>query len=197
VNLQPIDKDLAEAFGLTQPDGALVVDVVTDSPADKAGLTQGDIITKINGNPVKSPTSLRNDIMLLQPHTKVTLTINRNGKIMSIPVTLGTQGESTLASSSTASHLLGITVDNLTNENIKTYKLSPDDSGVVILDVTPGSAAAKAGLQIGNLIKAVNHKKVTNVNEFNDALKDVDKNKRVLILVKRGEMMRFLSLRTS
>ena len=195
VSLQPIDSDLAEAFGLNQAQGALVVDVVEGSPADKAGLKQGDIITKLNGNLVKNPSSLRNDVVLLPPDTQVNLTINRNGQILHIPVTLGTHGQNTMVSSATASRHLGISVDNLTPENIQKYKLGEDDEGLVIVDVDPTSPAGRSGLQPGFLVIAVNHQKVTNVNEFNDALNDVKPGQRVLILVRQGSLMRFYSLK--
>ena len=197
VSLQPIDADLAESFNLDQTQGALVVDVVAESPAEKAGIKQGDIILKLNGNAVKNPTALRNDIVLLAPNTKVTLQINRKGKILEIPVTLSTPGNNKMVSSATASHYLGISVDNLTSENIQKFHLSSQDEGVVIVDVEPSSSSVKAGLTPGSLILAVNHQKVKNVKEFNDALKGVKAGDRVLILVKQGEAIRFFSIRAN
>ena len=195
VSLQPIDNDLAEAFGLNSTQGALVVDVVQDSPAEKAGLKQGDIITKLNGNTVKGPSSLRNDIVLLPPETEVDLTINRNGKMMRLPVKLGTYGQNTLISSTTSSRQLGFSVDNLTNENIKAYRLNPEDQGVVINEVDSSSPAGQARLQPGFLILAVNHKKVTNVKEFESALQGIKSGDRILLLVRQGQVMRFYSLK--
>ncbi len=197
VSLQPIDADLAESFNLDQTQGALVVDVVAESPAEKAGIKQGDIILKLNGNAVKNPTTLRNDIVLLAPNTKVTLQINRKGKILEIPVTLSSPGNNKTVSSATASRYLGISVDNLTAENIQKFHLSSQDEGVVIVDVDPSSSSVKAGLTPGSLILAVNHQKVKNVKEFNDALKGVKAGDRVLILVKQREAIRFFSIRAN
>lgn len=195
VSLQPIDKDLAESFKLNAPEGALVVDVIEGSPAADAGLKQGDIILQMDGHPIKSPSTLRNMIMLLNPNTKVMLTINRSGKILKIPVMLGTQGQSSYMSSKSAPNLLGVTVDNLTSENIQTYKLQNDDKGVIIIDVQAGTPAANAGLKKGFLVVAVNHQKVQSVKDFDDALKDSKQNDRVLILVRQGSMMRFYSIK--
>lgn len=195
VSLQPIDSDLAEAFGTSTTQGALVVDVVEGSPADEAGLKQGDIIMKMNGMPVKGPGQLRNDVVLLPPGTKVTLTINRNGKTMSVPVTLGTYGANTLVSSTTASRHLGFSVDNLTNENIQQFKFNQDDKGVVVVAIESGSPADRAGIKPGFLVMAVNHKKVTNVTEFNDALTNVKSGERILLLVRQGQVMRFYTLK--
>lgn len=195
VSLQPIDSDLAEAFGTNTTHGALIVDVIEDSPAQKAGLRQGDIVTKLNGNTVKNPAGLRNDIVLLSPGTVVTLTVNRNGTIMNFSVTLGTFGANTLVSSATASRALGISVDNLSNENIRQFKFNQDDKGVVIVAVEPETPADAAGIKPGFLIIAVNHKKVTSVTEFNDALQNVKKGQRVLLLLRQGQAMKFYSLK--
>ena len=102
-----------------------------------------------------------------------------------------------MVSSATASHYLGISVDNLTSENIQKFHLSSQDEGVVIVDVEPSSSSVKAGLTPGSLILAVNHQKVKNVKEFNDALKGVKAGDRVLILVKQGEAIRFFSIRAN
>lgn len=195
VSLQPIDQDLAEAFNLKQTEGALIVDVVQGSPAENAGLKQGDIITQINGHEVKTPSSLRNQIVMLKPNTKVHLTINRNGKILTVPVTLGTYGQSIYSSSSTSSHLLGVTVDNLTHENISQFGLQPTDKGVVITEVQQGSPAARLGFRPGFIIMAVNHQEVNNVQDFNEVLDQVKPNDRILLLVRQGSMVRFYSLR--
>ncbi len=195
VSLQPIDPDLAEAFGSDSTQGALIVDVVEGSPAEKAGLKQGDIVVKMNGYPIKSPGQLRNDVVLLPPGTKVDLTINRNGKMMNIPVTLGEFGANTLVSSTTASRHLGFSVDNLTNENIQLFRFSQDDKGVVIVSVEPGTPADTAGIKPGSLIMAVNHQKVTNVTEFNDALKNVKPGQRILLLMRQGDVMKFYTLK--
>lgn len=197
VSLQPIDPDLAEAFGSDSTQGALIVNVVEGSPAQKAGLQQGDIVMKLNGYPIKNPGQLRNDIVLLPPGTKVDLTINRSGTILNIPVTLGESGANTLVSSTTASKLLGLSVDNLTNENIQQFRFSQDDKGVVIVSVEPGSPADSVGIKAGTLVMAVNHKKVTNVTEFNDALKGVKSGQKVLLLVRLGDMMKFYSLKAT
>lgn len=196
VSLQPIDPDLAEAFDSDSTQGALIVDVVEGSPAEKAGVKQGDIVMKMNGYPIKNPGQLRNDIVLLPPGTKVDLTINRNGQIFNIPVTLGEFGANTLVSSTTASRLLGLSVDNLTNENIQRFRFSQNDKGVVVVNVEPGTPADTAGIKPGFLVMAVNHKKVTNVTDFNDALKDVKKKQKALLLLRQGDMMKFYSLTT-
>jgi serine protease Do len=194
VSLQPIDKDLAEALGLEKPEGALVADIVAGSPAAEAGVEQGDIILEVNDIVVKTPASIRNDVMLNEPGTVVKLKINRKGKVMIIKVTLGSYNKSTMAMSEN-SRLLGITVDNLSNDTIKQYRINPHEEGVVITAVQPGSIGAKVGLKPGYVIVSLNHKKVNSVDSFNQALASVEKGKKVLILVKYGDVARFFSIK--
>ena len=198
VSIQSITQDLAEALNLPDTKGALVSEVIPDSPADRVGLIQGDIITHINGNLIESPTSLRIQIMRLKPKTQVVLTINRKGKILPpIKVTLGTHGQSSFTSNAISSQMLGISVDNLTNENIKKYGLKNSDSGVVIVQVDPSSQAAKIGLQEGSLIMALNHQKIKNIRDFNKALSKIKENDKVLILVKQGTFMHFYAIKAT
>jgi serine protease Do len=193
VNLQPVDKDLADAFNLPKPEGALISEVIKDSPADKAGLKQGDIILEYNKIPIKSLQSFRNEVSLMNPGVTVQLKINRKGQILSIPVTLGTASDN-ISESGNLIQKLGMEVDNLTPDLAKQLGMTQKEEGVVITKIKPGSAAAMAGLRPGFLIQAVNHKKVTTVSEFNEALGQPE-NKRILLLVRQGNMTRFYSIK--
>ncbi len=193
VSLQPVDKDIADAFNLPKPEGALISEVVKDSPADKAGLKQGDIIIEYNKQPVKSLQSFRNEVSLMNPGSSVILKVNRKGQILTIPVTLGTAND-TLATGGNIIQKLGMEIDNLTPDLSKQLGYTQREEGVVITKIKPGSAAATAGLRPGFLIQAVNHKKVTNVDEFNEALGQPE-NKRILLLVRQGNATRFYSIK--
>lgn len=194
VSLQPIDKDLADAFELSKAEGALVSEVVKDSPADKAGLKQGDIILEYNKNPIKSLQSFKNEISLMGPDVTLNLKVNRKGEILSIVVTLGTAAD-TLATSSGIVQKLGMEVDALTPELAKQLGYSKGEEGVVIIKIKPSSPAAQAGMRPGFLIQAVNHKKITTVEEFNNAMNAPDNKNRVLMLVRQGNMTRFYSVK--
>lgn len=93
ISLQPLDQDMADAFGLEKPEGALVAEVIKGSPAEKAGLQQGDIILQYNNTPVKTAGSFRNEIALIKPGTKITLKVNRSGKVLNLTATLTSLGE--------------------------------------------------------------------------------------------------------
>lgn len=193
VSLQPVDKDIADAFNLDKPEGALVSEVVKDSPADKAGIQQGDIIVEYNNISVKTLGSFRNDISLMNPGAKVVLKVNRKGKIVTIPVILGSASDSFTTDG--AMQKMGLEVDNLTPELAKQLGYTKGEEGVVITKIKPGSPAAAAGMRPGFLIMAINHKKVANTDDFNDAIKDSENKKRVLILARQGNITRFYSLK--
>jgi serine protease Do len=192
ISLQPVDKDIAAGFNLDKAEGVLVADVVKDSPADKAGIKQGDIILEYNGKPIKTQQSFRNEVSILNPGTTINLKVNRKGKILNLPVTLGVASSTT---SEAVASKLGIEVDALTPELANQLGYTKGEAGVVITKVKPGTPAALAGLRPGFLIMAVNHKKILNITDYNDALTEGDKSKRVLLLVRQGNMTRFYSIR--
>ncbi len=194
VSLQPVDKDIADAFNLEKPEGALISEVIKDSPADKAGLKQGDIILEYNNTPIKSLGGFRNEISLMAPGTKVNLKINRKGKLITIPVTLGAASNDQISTGGIV-QTLGLEVETLSPEKAKDLGYSRDEQGVVITRIKPGSISARAGLRPGFLIQGIDHKKISNVNEFNDALNDLSNKKRVLLLVRQGNATRFYSIK--
>ncbi|MES2121604.1 MAG: DegQ family serine endoprotease [Chlamydiota bacterium] len=193
VSLQPVDKDIADAFNLPKPEGALISEVVKDSPADKAGLKQGDIILEYNKIPVKSLQSFRNEISLMPPGSTVSVKVNRKGQTLTIPITLGTINENGSATGNSIQKL-GMEIDNLSPDLAKQLGYTQKEEGVVITKIKPGSPAALAGLRPGFLIQAVNHKKVTNVTEFSEAMGQSE-NQRILLLVRQGNMTRFYSVK--
>ncbi|MBM3207488.1 MAG: DegQ family serine endoprotease, partial [Chlamydiae bacterium] len=194
VSLQPVDRDIADAFGLEKAEGALVSDISKDSPADKAGLKQGDIILEYNGTVIKSLGGFRNDVSLMAPGSIVNLKVYRKGKTLTIPVTLGSASDS-LATTGGIVQKLGIEVDQLSPEVAKQLGYSPSEQGVVITKVKPGSAASMAGLRPGFIIMGIEHKKVSTIAEFNEAMAQVGNKNRVLILIKQGNATRFYSIK--
>lgn len=195
VTLQNIDQNLAHAFNLNQMGGALISDVTKDSPAEKAGLKQGDIVQSYNSLHVSNIASLRNAIALMPPGAEIKLSVLRNGKNLEVPVVIGTfPTSSPKAVSLRSGNKLGFEVQDLTPDVARTLGL-PEDSGVVINKVIPGSAASWAGLKKGALIIAVNQKYIRNVEEFTVALEQTPVDKPVLLLIKQGEAVRYISLK--
>jgi serine protease Do len=192
VSLQPVDKDIADAFNLPKPEGALISEVVKDSPADKAGIKQGDIVLEYNKIPIKSLQNFRKDISMMAPGSTVKLKVNRKGEILNISVLLGSASDD--VNSEGMVQKLGMEIDNLTPDLAKQLGYSAKEEGVVVVKVKPGSPAALVGLRPGFLIQAVNHRKVSNVSDFNDVISQME-NKRVLLLVRQGNATRFYSIK--
>jgi serine protease Do len=192
VSLQPVDKDIADAFNLQKPEGALISEVIKDSPADKAGIKQGDIIIEYNKIPLKSLQNFRKDISMTAPGSTVQLKVNRKGEILSIAVELGSASDNN--ASEGVVQRLGMEIENLTPDIAKQLGYSGKEEGVVITKVKPGSLAALAGMRPGFLIQAVNHRKVNSVSDFNDAITQME-NKRALFLVRQGNVTRFYSIK--
>ncbi len=194
VSLQPVDKEIADAFGLDKAEGVLITEVVKDSPADKAGLKQGDIILEYNGIQIKSWGNFKKEISLMSPGSAIELKINRKGKVFSAPVTLGSASDSVVAAGGVVQKL-GIEVDVLTPDVAKQLGYASQDEGVLITKVRPGSAAAFAGLRPGFLVLEVNDKKVANIQDFNAAINANGNKNRYLFLVKQGNVRKYYSIK--
>lgn len=192
VTLQPIDSDLSGFYKLSNVQGALITDVVKGSPADLAGLKQEDIIVAYNGMNVENLSTFRNYVSLLTPGAKLSLKINREGKIQDFDV-LVTSLPDEIAGPHSPVQRLGLKVQNLTPD-ISQQLGFIDEKGVVITHIEASSPAAEAALRPGNLIIAVNRKKVANVEEFNIALTEAAKDGRVLLMVRQGSAVRFVAL---
>lgn len=198
VFFQKLDKELASAFGLDSHEGALVAEVATGTPAEKAGLKQGDVVVKINKALVNNIATLRNIIALMSPGAKASLEILRDGKPLEIDVEIGDfPGKPTAkAASGVSDQKLGITVESLTAEAAQRLGLK-DAAGVVIKKVESGSVAAWAGLKKGAVILEVNKKRIADADQYNAALKESPKDKPVLLLIKQGERVQYLSIKAS
>lgn len=193
VALQQVDQDLASAFGHERAEGALIAEVSKGSPAEKAGLKQGDIILKYNNLKAANITALRNAIALMKPGSKINLSVLRNGKMLSIPIEIGTfpTAQTFVAN---RENKLGFEVDSLTPEIARNLGLT-NEQGVVISKVDPGSPCAWAGIKKGALLISINHKKVQTIEDVNDALSKAEGGKPVLLLIKQGDATRYISLK--
>jgi len=175
---QDVTPTIARQFGVKDSQGALVGEVEPNSPAAKAGLKNGDIILEVNGKSVYDANQLRNIISGMQPDSKVTLKIWREGADHMLPVTLaelnpeeaGNRGSGRNGDNATGA-LDGVSVENMTSEIARDLKLPAGTAGVVVSEVGPASAAASAGLQRGDVILEVNRRPVKNVAEFEAAVR--------------------------
>ncbi|MGC9194916.1 MAG: PDZ domain-containing protein [Syntrophobacteraceae bacterium] len=159
VSLQGITPELAKSFKLKSFKGSLVADVMKDSPAYSAGIRRGDVITAFQGKPVDNPSLLRNDVSLIAPGTKITLTIERDGTQKDISVTVGNLASQEAAIENTLKNEFGLTVRSLTANDANKYGLS-SQVGVVVLDVLHDSTFWRAGFQKGDIILQVDNNEV-------------------------------------
>jgi len=190
VGIQDLDKSLAKQFSLEDSNGALVSSVVPDSAADKAGIKVGDVVVRFNGKTIANSRDLRNRVAASAPGAKVKIDVMRGGKEISVTATIGQQAAAGPAAGGESGETpaqasqLGLSLQNLTPDLAQQFGLA-DKAGVLVAGVEPGSPAAEVGLQQGDLITEVNHKKVGKVSEFQSALDQGRKEGSVLLLVKR------------
>ena len=187
--IQPVTPQMAKAFGLAKPQGALLGDVEPDAPAAKSGLQKGDIVLAIDGQPITDSREFRLKIAMMKPGTMVKLTVFHNGTERTVDVALGAMpakpsGKQSAESSPSAA-LQGLTVDELTPQVARQLGLPAKTQGVVVTGVEQGSAAQEADLRRGDVIQEVNRKPVRSVSEFSSAISQLGK-QNVLLLINRG-----------
>ena len=197
VEIQDVTKDLADQFGMSNTNGALVSQVEPNSAAEKAGIKPGDVIVDFAGKTVTDTTQLRNLVAATAPNTKTTLKVFRDGKTLTLNVDIGTLPNTTATASaaapSSANDLakLGLTIQELTPDLANQLGVQ-GQKGVVITNVDEGSPAALAGLQPGDIIAQVNREPVTTVDEVQSALAKNKKN--ALFLINRKGQSLFVVL---
>ena len=197
VAIQPVTPELAQPFGLEEPQGALVADVTHGSPADKAGLERGDVILSFNNTPVKDSHELPALVAQTPVGERVTVTVLRGGKERSFTVKLGelTDQRTEAESDEENEDSWGITVANLSTETRRRFQLDRNQRGVVVVEVERGSPAEAAGVQPGDVIEEVNRQAVNSVQDFTKATADVKNQDRLLLLIRRGASTSFSVLR--
>jgi serine protease Do len=198
VTVQPMTSDLARSLGIEQVTGALVSDVQPGSPAAKAGVRRGDVITAINGEAVKDGNELRNHIAALQPGTRVDLRVLRSGKPETLGLTLAElssdRGAAIDENGRDDGHdggKFGMSVEPLTPERAEQLDLDAA-TGVLVTSVQPSGRAADAGLRQGDVIQEVDGRHVESVEALRSALEHGDRP--ALLLVHRQGATLFLTL---
>lgn len=162
VRAQDLDARLKRALGLPEAQrGALVTQVVPDSPAEAAGVRSGDVITEIGGRPVQSAADLANSEGLLPLDQRLSLSLMREGKALTRPFTLTASRQQRTAAGRIDARLSGATLGELGSEQRRGGL-----QGVLVLAVDPGSRAAELGFQAGDVISAVNRRRVSNLADL-------------------------------
>lgn len=196
VSVQTITPEIATSLNLKEPKGALVNDVVSGSPADKAGIKRGDVIISYNGKSVDKMIDLPRMVAETPVGKEVEIKIIRDGKEYPLKAIIAEQKEGRLAFKGISiEERLGMRVHDITPELARQLRIR-DRIGVVIIDIITGSPADEAGMQIGDIIKEVNRSPIRNLKEYESLIeKIIDVNRPILFLIKRGNQSLYISIR--
>lgn len=193
VSIQEITPALEKSFGLESKEGVLVANVFNGSPAEKAGIERGDVITRFDGKEVAGPKDLSRLVASTSVGKMADITLVRDGKTVERTVKLGemeAEGETAQAPSRKT---LGIAVQELTPEIAQELGVQ-NDTGVVVSSVEPGSPADDAGIRRGDVIQEVDRKPVKDVKDFSQKIDQAKSRDHILMLVQRGQNSLFAAV---
>jgi len=199
VLIQDVTRELAESFGMKTPRGALVAQVLPDSPAEKAGIQVGDVIVEFNGQAISKSSDLPPLVGATKVGGKVPVTVIREGRSRTLNVVVAALPEEEELQAATegkprsvSENRLGIEVADLTDEQRK--RLGGKQTGVMVTAVRKGPAA-QAGVQRGDIITMLNGVQIENSAQFKRLVNDLPYGKSVPLLVQRRNGPVFLALK--
>ncbi|MFN8752648.1 MAG: DegQ family serine endoprotease [Betaproteobacteria bacterium] len=200
VVIQEVTKELAESFGLSKPQGALVNSVEKDGPADKAGIEQSDIILKFDGKAINSSADLPRVVAATKPGTKVSVQVWRKGAARDLQVVVGELVEDRRSASSPSRKTPPKAGDSVAKLGLTLSELTPDqkrDVGVshgLLVEEAAGNAA-RAGIRKGDVLLAVNNQDVKSLEQLNEVLAQFEKARSVALLIRREGASLYVPLR--
>jgi len=197
VQIQPVTAEIADSLGLKKAEGAIVAQPQAGSPASKAGIVAGDVITEIDGKAIKDSRELARKVGMMAPGAKIKVTLARKGEIKTLTLTLGKMPNDQQAKADTSDEMSAGDSPRL-GLNLAPAKdvAGSGDQGVAVVGVDPNGPAAERGIKTGDVILDVAGKAVANTAEVRKALSDArtaGKNT-VLLRVKTAEATRFVAL---
>ena len=179
VYIEDLEENKAKALGIKDTKGAFIVMIVDDSPADKAGLKEKDVIIALNSIPVEDSNQLRNDVSSMRPNDVVVFSVIRNELRQSISVILGERPSDGN--------------ENKINANTQTYdkiglKIDNHKDGIVIIDIDKKSIAYKNNLRKNDIITEIGREQITSIDDYNNALKAYSSGDTIMIrIIKNGQ----------
>jgi len=198
VLIQPVDRELAQSFGLDKPAGALVSQVLPGSPAEQAGIQVGDVIVRFNGRDIGPSGQLPQVVGVLSPGTKADAVVMRDGKRRTLKLTVGELPDDldgalrdATAPKAASDMSLGLRVEVLGTEELASLKIA---QGVRIQEVVEGPAA-QAGIRPGDVLVSLNGKPIDTPDTLRSVVKSLPAKGIVPVLIQREGSPRFLALR--
>jgi serine protease Do len=204
VQPQAITADMVDNLNLKSTRGALIADVVKDSPAEKAGVKPGDVVVGLNGKPVNDNNQLTRDVGVIPPGNTVKLDLVREGKQRTVEAKLAERPDEQESSGRVSSKndsnkdsgdLLGLQVQDVTPQLAQRAQVDPNTKGAVVVDVALDSPAGDAGLEPGDVIVELNRKAVATAADYKNAVKSVKKGDTALVRVRRGQATQYVPVR--
>jgi serine protease Do len=208
VSIQEVTSDLAEEFGVKDLKGALVSGVMKGSPAEKAGIRQGDVILQYNGKVVEDTGNLRNMVSQTPIGTTVKVKVLRQKKELEVEVSIAELPKKLAEASSgeedpgengangeESGALSGLAVRELTPELAGRFGLDENEKGVVVMKADAGSRLSEAGVRPGDIILQINQKNVSTLEEYKKAASGIKAKERVLLLIRRKGQDLFVTIK--
>lgn len=200
VMIQEVTKELAESFGLSDSKGALVVSVEKSSPADLAGIKARDIILQFDEKEVTTSSDLPRIVGNTKPGSKVSVQVWRNSSFKTVKIEVGETHSDEATNSRKSrqnkkpdtSNRLGLALNEITAEQKKQLDIT---GGLLVEDVQPNGIASRSGIRIGDIILGFNSTDVKNVDQFNQLLNQTKSGKNIALLIKRGDLTTFITMK--
>ena len=197
VQIQRVDRDLAESFGLDRAAGALVTRVFAESPAEKAGLKEGDIITEFGGRAIDLSSDLPHVVGRVKAGTTTEVVVVREGDRQTLDVTVGELDQSAVMQPSTLSrpqdNRLGIIVRELSEEEKSSIEVS---QGVLVTEVNAGPGRL-AGLQAGDVLTTINSQWIDSVEAFEQQVKALPEGMAIPVRIVRDRQPLFVAIKVN
>ena len=201
VTIQELTQELAESFGLSKPNGALISSVEKNAPADKAGIEASDVILKFDGKAVNSSSDLPRMVAAIKPGIKVVVELWRKGEAKKITVEVAELPEDGMLARASKKKQdddvgetisrLGIAVSELTKEQQQELQIN----GGLLVEDAKGSAARAAGLHQGDVLLAIGNAPIRSLAQFNEFIKRVPKGRNVALLVRRDDNASYVAIK--
>jgi serine protease Do len=193
VAFQAVTPDLARLFRLDEPKGALVADVTKGGPAEAAGLRRGDIIISFNGTVIKESHELPAIVARTPIGERAKVGVLRDGREINFTVTIGElpTASAKVERQDRRDERWGMTVTNISPEIARRFRFEQGQKGVAVIAIDRDSSAARAGVQVGDVIEEVSRHAIRSLEDFDKAIAEAKDSDRILLLIRRGDSISY------